>query len=95
MLEIEKGAKEFNVPIVRANRKLVASVNGGLHNPSPLVFNAAWSDQHVQPVTERFSYPSPSSVQRPEDDEDIAFMSVCPKLPILLDNICSFLLLHF
>nr|GMC73636.1 Glutamyl-tRNA(Gln) amidotransferase subunit A [Ipomoea batatas] len=65
MLEIEKGAKEFNVPIIRANRKLVASVNGGLHNPSPLVFNAAWSDQNVQPMTERFSYPSPSSIQRP------------------------------
>nr|GLL21472.1 uncharacterized protein LOC109183004 isoform X1 [Ipomoea trifida] len=83
MLEIEKGAKEFNVPIVRANRKLVASANGGLHDPSPLVFNAAWSDQNVQPMTERFSYPSPSSVQRPGDDEDIAFMSI-PELGELI-----------
>nr|GMC75259.1 glutamyl-tRNA(Gln) amidotransferase subunit A-like isoform X2 [Ipomoea batatas] len=83
MLEIEKGAKEFNVPIVQANRKLVASANGGLHDPSPLVFNAAWSDQNVQPMTERFSYPSPSSVQRPGDDEDIAFMSI-PELGELI-----------
>ncbi|KAL3512034.1 hypothetical protein ACH5RR_024751 [Cinchona calisaya] len=29
VLEIEKGAMEFNIPIIRANRKLVASVNGG------------------------------------------------------------------
>ncbi|TYI52097.1 hypothetical protein E1A91_D12G222300v1 [Gossypium mustelinum] len=37
VLEIAKGAKEFNIPIIRTNRKLVASINGGLHNPSPLV----------------------------------------------------------
>ncbi|KAB2000272.1 hypothetical protein ES319_D12G221000v1 [Gossypium barbadense] len=37
VLEIAKGAKVFNIPIIRTNRKLVASINGGLHNPSPLV----------------------------------------------------------
>ncbi|CAH9092148.1 unnamed protein product [Cuscuta epithymum] len=84
MLEIEKGAKELNTPIIRANRELVASVNGGLHNPSPLVFNAAWSDLHLQHMTtSRFSYPSPSDVQRPENDEDIAFMSI-PELGELI-----------
>ncbi|VFQ87245.1 unnamed protein product [Cuscuta campestris] len=83
MIEVEKAAKELNVPTIRANRKLVASVNGGLHNPSPLVFNAAWSNNHVQHMTGKFSYPSLSSVQRPGNDEDIAFMSI-PELGELI-----------
>lgn len=76
MLEIEKGARELNVPIFRSNRKLVASVNGGLENPSFLVFNSAWSHGEAQDAPERFKYPSLSGVERPKSDEDIAFMSV-------------------
>uniref|UniRef100_A0A803NVN3 Amidase domain-containing protein n=1 Tax=Cannabis sativa TaxID=3483 RepID=A0A803NVN3_CANSA len=37
MVEITKGAKELNVPTIRANRKLVGSVNGGLNHHSPLI----------------------------------------------------------
>uniref|UniRef100_A0A0R0IPX4 Amidase domain-containing protein n=1 Tax=Glycine max TaxID=3847 RepID=A0A0R0IPX4_SOYBN len=48
--EIAEGENEFNIPIIRANRKLVASKNG-------------------------FNYPSISGIQRPESEEDIAFMS--------------------
>lgn len=77
VLEIEKGAKEFNIPIIRANRKLVASVNGGLDNPSYLVFNPVWSNENLQHPSNWFSYPSVLGVQRPKSDEDVAFMSVC------------------
>ncbi|XP_034708584.1 glutamyl-tRNA(Gln) amidotransferase subunit A-like [Vitis riparia] len=74
--EIEKGATELNIPISRANRKLVAAVNGGLHDPSYLVFNPEWGNEQVQSKTKRFSYPSLSGIQRPESEEDIAFMTV-------------------
>ncbi|XVE56473.1 hypothetical protein DITRI_Ditri04bG0013000 [Diplodiscus trichospermus] len=74
--EIEKGAKEFNIPILRANRKLVASVNGGLDNPSPLIFNPEWSKEQSQGKASRFNYPSNLGIRRPKNEEDIAFMSV-------------------
>ncbi|KAG8478947.1 hypothetical protein CXB51_028951 [Gossypium anomalum] len=76
VLEIAKGAKEFNIPIIRANRKLVASIDGGLHNPSPLVFNPEWSKEQSQGKASRFNHPSASGIQRPNNEEDIAFMSV-------------------
>ncbi|KAG5537337.1 hypothetical protein RHGRI_024700 [Rhododendron griersonianum] len=76
MVEIEMGVKEFNQPIVTANRKLVASENGGLHNPSYLVFNGHWSSEPAQDMRKKFSYPSVTGVRRPESEEDIAFMSV-------------------
>ncbi|XP_034709665.1 uncharacterized protein LOC117932505 [Vitis riparia] len=74
--EIEQGATELNIPISGANRKLVASVNGGLHDPSYLVFNSEWGNEQVQSKTKRFSCPSLSGIQRPEGEEDIAFMTV-------------------
>ncbi|XP_019081331.1 uncharacterized protein LOC100253958 isoform X1 [Vitis vinifera] len=74
--EIEKGATELNIPISRANRKLVASINGGLHDPPYLIFNPEWGNEQVQSRSKRFSYPSISGIQRPESEEDIAFMTV-------------------
>lgn len=74
--EIVKGAKEFNLPVLRANRKLVASVNGGLHNPSVLVFNPDWDANETTHKSRRFSYPSVPSIKRPDNSEDIAFMTV-------------------
>lgn len=76
VLEISKAAKEFNIPIIRANRKLVASVDGGLHNPSPLVFNPEWSKEQSLGKASRFNHPPTSGIQRPKNEEDIAFMSV-------------------
>ncbi|EPS58185.1 amidase-like protein, partial [Genlisea aurea] len=79
MVEIERGAEEFNIPIIESNRRLVARENGGLQNPSPLIFNSAWrveEEEEEDDKTKRFNYPSPSGVQRPKSDEDIAFMSV-------------------
>ncbi|KAG8379631.1 hypothetical protein BUALT_Bualt07G0109000 [Buddleja alternifolia] len=76
MVEIAKGAKELNIPIIRSNRKLVASVNGGLENPSCLVFTSLWNHNHAQNASKRFNYPSVSGVHRPKSDEDIAFMSI-------------------
>lgn len=66
----------MNIPIIKANRETVASENGGLHHPSPLVFNADWEHRLDHGATKRFSYPSISGIQRPESEEDIAFMSV-------------------
>ncbi|XXG47200.1 hypothetical protein AAC387_Pa02g1879 [Persea americana] len=74
--EIVKGAKEFNLPVSRANRKLVASVNGGLHDPSVLVFNPDWDANETTHKSRRFSYPSVPSIKRPDNSEDIAFMTV-------------------
>ncbi|KAJ8560001.1 hypothetical protein K7X08_004059 [Anisodus acutangulus] len=75
-LEIQKGAQDFNIPIIRSNRKLVATANGGLRNPSPLVFNSAWKSQEAKQVTDKFSYPVTCGIQRPKNDEDIVFMSI-------------------
>lgn len=76
MMEIEKGAREFNIPISKANRKLVASENGGLQNPSCLIFNPEWDNKETQSASKRFKYPAVTGVQKPSSDEDIAFMSV-------------------
>ncbi|KAH7522522.1 hypothetical protein FEM48_Zijuj07G0147400 [Ziziphus jujuba var. spinosa] len=77
MLDIVKGAKEFNIPTIRANRKLVGSVNGGLHNPSCLTFNPDWGGEKSKHVSKRFKHPSQfSGIKRPDSEEDIAFMSV-------------------
>ncbi|XP_016504312.1 uncharacterized protein LOC107822294 isoform X2 [Nicotiana tabacum] len=75
-LEIQKGAQDFNIPIIRSNRKLVATENGGLRNPSPLVFNSSWDAKEVKQGTDKFNYPVYSGIQRPKNDEDIAFMSI-------------------
>ncbi|KAG7028327.1 gatA, partial [Cucurbita argyrosperma subsp. argyrosperma] len=76
MDEVLKGAEEFNLPVIRANRKLVASENGGLHNPSPLVFSSNWANERFLHKSRRFCYPPVSGVKRPKNEEDIAFMSV-------------------
>ncbi|KAG6388422.1 hypothetical protein SASPL_149848 [Salvia splendens] len=76
MLEIEKGARELNLPIIKSNRELAASANGGLENPSSLVFSASWSHDHAQHASKRFNYPSLPHIERPKSDEDIAFMSI-------------------
>ncbi|XP_051178075.1 uncharacterized protein [Lolium perenne] len=74
--EMEDGAKEFNIPAFRENRKLVALENGGLHNPSVLVFKSSWSGETKAKDSNRFDYPHTSAVHRPSNDEDIAFMSI-------------------
>ncbi|XP_063944819.1 uncharacterized protein LOC135152411 isoform X1 [Daucus carota subsp. sativus] len=76
MLEINNGAKELNIPTSDANRKLVASDNGGLQNPSYLIFNPVWDSKGAPSPNKRFNYPSVPGVQKPISDEDIAFMTV-------------------
>ncbi|KAL6177731.1 hypothetical protein ACLB2K_049255 [Fragaria x ananassa] len=76
MLEIVEGEKEFNTPIIRANRELVASVNGGLSDPSCLVFNSGWGKEQAQNVTRRFCYPSLPGIHKPRSEEDIAYLSI-------------------
>ena len=75
VLDIAREVKEFNLPIFAANRKLVASENGGLHKPSCLIFNPEWTDKHVENASNRISYPTVSGIQKPKNEEDIAFMS--------------------
>ncbi|XP_020593088.1 uncharacterized protein LOC110033448 isoform X2 [Phalaenopsis equestris] len=74
--EIAEGAKEFNIPGFRENRKLVASVDGGLHNPSVLVFGSSWGVRDGSHDSPKFNYPNLSGVKRPEEEEDIAFMTI-------------------
>lgn len=76
MLEIEKGAKELSIPNIRANRRIVANTNGGLHYPSSLAFNSEWRHEETHDDFKRFNYPSVSGVTLPENEEDIAFMTV-------------------
>ncbi|KAK2662188.1 hypothetical protein Ddye_000762 [Dipteronia dyeriana] len=76
VLEIAQGATAFNIPIIKANRKLVASKNGGLHNPSVLIFDSDWDREQAQGMSKRFIYPSLLNVRRPKNEEHIAFMSV-------------------
>lgn len=76
--DVAEGAVDYNIPIIRINRKSVASINGGLQNPSPLVFSPRWDavGEQFNRESRRFDYPPPSGIQRPKSDEDIAFMSV-------------------
>lgn len=81
-----KGAEEFNIPAFRENRELVASEDGGLKNPSVLVFDSSWGENKQKnnafiqnkalDASEKFNYPSHGEVKRPSKDEDIAFMTV-------------------
>lgn len=74
--EMINGAEEFNIPVFRENRALVASQDGGLHNPSVLVFNSSWGSDEAPVNVGKFNYPPLPGVQRPENEDDIAFMSV-------------------
>ncbi|KAK8938269.1 hypothetical protein KSP40_PGU001939 [Platanthera guangdongensis] len=76
MREIAEGAKKFNIPGFRENRKLVADVDGGLHNPSVLVFDPSWVIRDESHEVRTFNYPYPSGVKRPEMEDDIAFMTI-------------------
>ncbi|XP_055827006.1 uncharacterized protein LOC129895327 isoform X2 [Solanum dulcamara] len=90
MLEIEKGANDFNIPIIRSNRKLVATTDGGLDNPSCLVFNSAWKVQQLEhEPNKKLNYPSPAGIQRPKSDEDIAFMSILELGQLLKGNLIT------
>ncbi|KAG0493039.1 hypothetical protein HPP92_006437 [Vanilla planifolia] len=76
MHEMVEGAKEFNIPAFRENRRLVASVDGGLHNPSVLVFHSSWDIEESSHDVGKFNYPHLSDVERPSNDDDIAFMTI-------------------
>lgn len=90
MLEIEKGANDFNIPIIRSNRKLVATTDGGLYNPSCLVFNSAWKVQQLEnEPNKKLNFPSPSGIPRPNSDEDIAFMSILELGQLLKENLIT------
>lgn len=75
--EMAKDAEEHNIPAFRTNRKLVASVNGGLHDPSVLVFNPDSRRTDESPATVGgFDYPKSLGVRRPKKEDDISYMSV-------------------
>ncbi|KAG1370253.1 Outer envelope protein 64 chloroplastic [Cocos nucifera] len=74
--EMMKGAKEFNIPAFAVNRRLVASEDGGLHNPSVLVFSSSWGSNESPHNNRKFNYSPFSGTKRPSSEEDIAFMSV-------------------
>ncbi|KAL0921108.1 hypothetical protein M5K25_008144 [Dendrobium thyrsiflorum] len=74
--EVAEGAKEFNIPGFEENRKLVASVDGGLQNPSVLVFDSSWGIRDGSHNVPKFNYPHLSGVMRPDTEDDIAFMTI-------------------
>ncbi|KAH7683391.1 Glutaminyl-tRNA synthase (glutamine-hydrolyzing) protein [Dioscorea alata] len=76
VLDMAEGAKKFNVPMFRVNRRLVASADGGLSNPSVLVFNSSWGNVEESHEIEKFKYPSLQYVKRPIKEDDIAYMTV-------------------
>ncbi|XP_057516631.1 uncharacterized protein LOC130797861 isoform X1 [Amaranthus tricolor] len=76
MVDIVKEALEFNLPTVKADRQLVATSNGGLKYPSVLVFDSDWDSKKVESRKKTFTFPSVRDVQRPANEEDIAFMSL-------------------
>lgn len=76
MVDIVKEASEFNLPVARADRKLVATSNGGLKYPSVLVFHPDWGARQAEPSMKTFTYPLFPGIQRPANEEDIAFMSI-------------------
>lgn len=87
MLEIVKAVPELNLPTVRADRNLVAARDGGLSYPSVLTFHPEWSAQKSASACVKRSvvgYPLLPEIQKPENDEDIAFMSVTPLMLLLL-----------
>lgn len=76
MVDIVKEASEFTLPITKANRQLVANSNGGLKYPSVLVFHPDWGAKQTEPLKKTFTYPSFPDIQRPANEEDIAYMSI-------------------
>lgn len=71
------GVKEFNLPMFMVNRELIASRDGGLNDPSVLVFKSSWGRNDEAPHKYiQFRYPSIHGIQRPNKEEDIAFMTV-------------------
>ncbi|KAF6157046.1 hypothetical protein GIB67_041507, partial [Kingdonia uniflora] len=85
--EMAKDAKEFNIHVYRSNRKLVASTDGGLHDPSVLVFNPKWGGSEKHYDNKRFAYPSVSSIQRRDREEDIAVLSFCVPLCAVVHSV--------
>ncbi|KAG6516178.1 hypothetical protein ZIOFF_026627 [Zingiber officinale] len=75
--EMATGVKEFNLPMFMVNRELIASRDGGLNDPSVLVFKSSWGRNDEAPHKYiQFRYPSIHGIQRPNKEEDIAFMTI-------------------
>ncbi|XP_074579517.1 uncharacterized protein LOC141836001 [Curcuma longa] len=76
--EMATGEKEFNLPMFMVNRELIASRDGGLNDPSVLVFNSSWgrNDEAPHKYTQFRYPPSIRGIQRPNKEEDIAFMTI-------------------
>lgn len=76
MEEIAQGAMDFNLPLIKENRELVSSMNGGLSSPSVLVCNSSWNIEGATTGCEKFSYPVISVMQRLNEEEGIVSMTV-------------------
>ena len=50
--------------------------DGGLRNHMPLIFDPGFNKKEFSEPDTKFTYPTLRNVQRPESDEDLAFMSV-------------------
>lgn len=66
----------INIPGLRSNRDIVGYPDGGLKNHMPLLFDPGLNRKVFDGPDKKFKYPTLENVQRPESDEDLAFMSV-------------------
>eukprot|EP01018_Ginkgo_biloba_P017905 Gb_32412 [translate_table: standard] len=74
--EMAEGALTLNLPGFEINRKLVAFSDGGLHNPSILVFDPNMNGKPVPSFHGSFKYPILHDIVRPANDDDLAFMTI-------------------
>ncbi|KAG0591010.1 hypothetical protein KC19_1G142400 [Ceratodon purpureus] len=74
--EAANGVLTINIPGLQANRGIVGYPDGGLRNHMPLIFDPGFNKKEFSEPDTKFTYPTLRNVQRPESDEDLAFMSV-------------------
>ena len=64
------------IPAYQDIRAVVDLPDGGLQNPMPILFDATLGLKPVSAKPRNFSYPQMSTVMRPSNDDDVAYMTV-------------------
>ena len=64
------------IPAYQRIRAVVDLPDGGLRNPMPILFDPMLGLKPVATNPSNFSYPQMTNVTRPDDDEDVAYMTV-------------------
>lgn len=72
------------IPAYQHIRPVVDLPDGGLRNPMPLLFDASLGLKPVAANLSSFSYPQMTNVTRPNNNEDVAYMTVSLVQPACL-----------